>query len=427
MVVNDAVEFWRSRRDFFEIDQVAGFTCRILYIRAKTNRPQIQYSVHQTSDFDFQKSILQFIDYECQLLNGHEKVLIFCPSRALCDELASEIECCKYYSSLHDKDIQLQKWMNGEARVMIGTSALGAGLNVSGIVLVIHVEKPYSYIQFSQESGRAGRNGEVARSIIALKRSTFDQFSALDPSLLTADEAALQKYLMTDQCRHIALSQYLDGKDNTVNCTDIEGQLCDNCIESCQTSASNKRESYEGWDLNHQMNIKRIRSQNYSSHQTTVNDYILHTTIDREHSMKLIAKLQRHCPVCWLLSRTKDPFHDVDDCETFQMTCGDLIGLKNQLNHQRNSCCFSCSRPCDLCQEYVEKRPCKTKDVIIPIAFVAWSFKTRVGLEAVRLVANKDFHKTREYMRWLGMPIRVMEMNLMNGYAVFSEIAKRGS
>jgi superfamily II DNA helicase RecQ len=48
----------------------------------------------------------------------------------------------------------------------MATSALGTGVDFPGIVFVLHVDLPYSMINFAQESERAGRAGEDVDSII---------------------------------------------------------------------------------------------------------------------------------------------------------------------------------------------------------------------------------------------------------------------
>ena len=82
-----------------------------------------------------------------------------------CDRLSEQLCCGKYYLTAKDKTADLKKWEGGESRVLVATGALGAGVDVSKVVDVIHVGKPWTYKDFSQESGRGGRGNETVRSV----------------------------------------------------------------------------------------------------------------------------------------------------------------------------------------------------------------------------------------------------------------------
>ena len=47
----------------------------------------------------------------------------------------------------------------------MATGALGTGINIEGIIYVIHVDRLYGLTSFLQQSGRRGRNREISDSI----------------------------------------------------------------------------------------------------------------------------------------------------------------------------------------------------------------------------------------------------------------------
>ncbi|KAH6949567.1 P-loop containing nucleoside triphosphate hydrolase protein [Fusarium avenaceum] len=61
-----------------------------------------------------------------------------------------------------------QAWVRGKAPYIVATAALGTGIDIAGIIHVIHLEAPFSIIDYAQEAGRAGRTGEpiIAKVII---------------------------------------------------------------------------------------------------------------------------------------------------------------------------------------------------------------------------------------------------------------------
>ncbi|HEU0120463.1 MAG TPA: ATP-dependent DNA helicase RecQ [Bryobacteraceae bacterium] len=64
-----------------------------------------------------------------------------------------------------------ERWMNGEADVMVGTLAFGLGINKPDVRCVIHLSLPKSPEQYYQEAGRAGRDGQAADCILLWSRA----------------------------------------------------------------------------------------------------------------------------------------------------------------------------------------------------------------------------------------------------------------
>ena len=75
----------------------------------------------------------------------------------------------------HNKEVILNSMQkeDGVVRVVFATVALGMGVNLVGINRVVHYGAPASIDDYFQESGRAGRSGEVAKSTVTSYTGTY--------------------------------------------------------------------------------------------------------------------------------------------------------------------------------------------------------------------------------------------------------------
>jgi hypothetical protein len=199
------------------------------YIRAITVRPNIRYMVQWCRGG-------KLLETATQVCRGQEKTLgakglwkgvVYCRGHGQCEELAEMLGCGHYHSgsSPSDKEVRVRIWLD-EGGWIVATTALGTGVDYPGIMFVLHVGMPYGMIDYAQESGRAGRAGETADSMI-LVEDGFTQQKAV--SLWTIDESAMVEFIEAEGCRRGVMSGYLDGKETV--CRDGDMIHCDRCGE----------------------------------------------------------------------------------------------------------------------------------------------------------------------------------------------------
>jgi superfamily II DNA helicase RecQ len=170
------------------------------FIQELTNWPNIKYTVRFETgpgSLIIKAANLVQRDWPKKDIFNHaqDKIIVYCRMREEVAQLADILQCPSYTSRLgteEEKAAIIARWLgNRDQPVIIATSALGIGFDYPFIRWVIHVDGPDKLTDFSQESGRAGRDGSNASSIILLHARWKPQVN----ENLSADQEAMQLYL----------------------------------------------------------------------------------------------------------------------------------------------------------------------------------------------------------------------------------------
>ena len=84
-----------------------------------------------------------------------------------------DLPAAVYHSKLqkHDRIAVHELFMNEAIRAVVATNAFGLGIDKPNIRFVIHYDLPGSVEAYTQEAGRAGRDGEPSRCILVYRMS----------------------------------------------------------------------------------------------------------------------------------------------------------------------------------------------------------------------------------------------------------------
>lgn len=127
-------------------------------------------------------SLFQSVERELSKWDEHGAVIIYCPTvklvKRLCKWLkARDYPVGKYHGKMNHvkRKAAQQAFMNGKKPIIAATNAFGLGIDKPDVRLIIHAGLPLSMDGYTQEIGRAGRDGKKSRCVLFYAKSDFDR------------------------------------------------------------------------------------------------------------------------------------------------------------------------------------------------------------------------------------------------------------
>jgi ATP-dependent DNA helicase RecQ len=115
-----------------------------------------------------------------QLHQSEGSAIVYAGSRKNVEHIAGflnhkGLHTAYYHAGMdqESKDVSYQKWMQNKSPIMVATNAFGMGIDKPDVRKVIHVNLPSSLENYTQEAGRAGRDGKLSEGIIIEEPADF--------------------------------------------------------------------------------------------------------------------------------------------------------------------------------------------------------------------------------------------------------------
>ncbi|KAM9352264.1 recQ-like DNA helicase BLM [Symphorus nematophorus] len=222
------------------------------------NRTNLKYAVLPKKPKKVDEDCISWIKKHYPRDSG----IVYCLSRNDCDAMAESLQragilALSYHAGLKDGDREYvqTKWINQDGcQVICATIAFGMGIDKPDVRYVIHASLPKSVEGYYQESGRAGRDGEISHCILFYSYADVQRIKRIISMDREGDRHAKDTHYNNlhsmvqfcenmMECRRIQLLAYFgELKFNKSFCKEHADVSCDNCSRPNQYKMRNVTE-----------------------------------------------------------------------------------------------------------------------------------------------------------------------------------------
>jgi superfamily II DNA helicase RecQ len=285
---------------------------KMTVIRQISERVELKYKVitlpmegNDKEDMDIEVGTI--LESKLEEFEENDRAIIYCLKRKWAEELAlflntqlEEKVCGTYHADMEEEEREeiFKRWKSGDILCVVATSALGAGIDHSGVRVVIHHGHARSMIDLIQESGRGGRDGDPAECITVFWPGILEETEWLDEE----ERDEVLEWIQNMGCRRLGIGEYLNGSE--VDCLSLRNaQHCDRCEVACGKEG---RLGFRGG-----MSLGRRRSSGALLEAREVQD--------GADIREMIVELRGRCPVCFFAGRRREDRHELHRCRYLEV------------------------------------------------------------------------------------------------------------
>ena len=356
-------------------------------IRGSTTRANITYHIRFLNNQEAHMDVLRLLYQELRAqLVASEKIIIFCPLKRNCEFLSQELDIPCYYSDKEDKELLLKRFQTDpQTNTIIGTTALGVGIDIAHIRFSIHPYKVQSLTALDQEIGRIGRDNQPSASyIIANPRSySYRPLLSKDINIENAKIIDFNKavdLVKETQCVRIVLEAYFNHQTIT-KCNVDACQPCYLCLRK------------------HQITTKALESSRAAQLRRQ------EAFIALENQLLKLQGLCYHCVLSYNEDGSRSDFyHSLNNCQSNKKRgfTDQVRLLKTHIKSRQllkaGSCCFQCFLPPQFCyNRNIHEERCIFQDIVLETILLIHLASQRRPALIQPLIITGGFRKQKAF------------------------------